>query len=192
MVRVKWTCKQQEPCPISSDVIIAAAAARSYPVFVLAGQTESWGWGVGEWNFRLFTFENGCELASIQWVRNCDRLGGSVNLNLLFSRTSTASLWPTFSHPDNNGGENIAELRASGAILSGCPGCGNAHSSSKSPRTIIHITAARGWFLSGISCFNNTSIVIFAILCVKRQSKNICRLSKCIFHELRGLQRKLL
>lgn len=107
-----------------------------------------------------FPVRIGVNSTSSQWVGSCDRLGSSVILP--FSRTSTAFLWPTFSETDNNSRENIVELRASRAILSGRPGC--AHSSSKSPGTITHITGGRGWFLSGISCLNNTSIVIFAIL----------------------------
>lgn len=43
------------------------------------------------------------------------------------------------SETDNNSRENIVELRASRAILSGCPGCGYVHSSSKSPGKVTHI-----------------------------------------------------
>lgn len=68
------------------------------------------------------------------------------------------------SETDNNSRENIVELRASRAILSGCPGCGYVHSSSKSPGKVTHIIGGSGWFLSGISCLNNTAIVIFASL----------------------------
>lgn len=128
------------------------------------------------------SFKLGVNWQSSLWVRNCDRLGGGVNLP--FSWTSTASLWPTFSEMDNNSREDIVELRASWAILTEHPSCGYAHSFSKSLGTIIHITGGRGWFLSGISCLNNTSIVIFCYSVsreVWRQSKNISRLSKIYF-----------
>lgn len=111
-----------------------------------------------------FPLRMGVNSTSSQWVRSSDRLGSSVNLP--FSRPSTTFLWPTFSETDNNNRENIVELRASRAILSGRPGC--AHSSSKSPGTITHITGGKGWFLSGISHLNNTSTVIFAILWAER------------------------
>lgn len=91
-----------------------------------------------------------------------DRGSLNSNENVPFNTTSTSSVWPSFSEADNNTGENIAELRANRAIFSGCPGCEHFQSSSKSPGKVTHITWGGGWFLSGISCFNNTAIVIFA------------------------------
>ena len=90
---------------------------------------------------------------SSQWVGSC---GG---VNLPFNRRSTAYSDLHSRRWTITKDENIVELRACRAILSGCPGCEYVHSSSRSPGKITDIT--RGGFLSGISCLNNTSIVMF-------------------------------
>lgn len=188
-------------------MLIASAKAEGVPLFIYIRSSETnqrW----GEFNLTL-------RLQWWLWSRHPgmsqERWQAGQRVNLPFNRLSTACVWPNSQHSpkkkkkrwrrssSKKKEQKRERCQIKQAVQYNVDGLA-VHTltlPANLPAKSLILTQSRADSLSGVSCFNNISIVIFACREVwgrrgMRKKKKDMRLLKSVFHGHQGVQRKLL